>query len=158
MEILIVVGAIVIWFFWRQGRKAIDCQKLCFADFPVWLKIYIECPRSSADKATLAHTFIRQSINLASAMGALNHPDAAEISKNFHKIQPEECIRMADEWIETTLPTLSKVGGDQLLDTSQARLIGALMIVTLTSVIPDQGLQLFLQTKGVPKELTRVKQ
>ena len=170
MELVLVVVICVVGFFWYQGKKSIssqklrddqegrlnNCLKLGYADFPVWLSIYIKCRRDSVDKTTLASTFVQQSFTLASAMGALNHPDAKEVSENLHNLQSEECIQIADSWIENALPTLNDVCGEQFLDASQARLVGALMIVTLTSMIPHQGLQDFLKTKGVPKELTRV--
>ena len=170
MEIVLVLIICVVVYFWYLGQKSISPQKLrddqelrenrClmlgYKDFTVWLRTYIKCRRDSVEKTTLARMFVRQSFTLATAMGALNHPDEEEVSQNLCNLQPEENIQIVDSWIEIALPTLNDVCGEQFLDASQARLVGALMIVTLSSVIPHQGLQDFLETKGVPKELTRV--
>lgn len=155
MEIAIVIAVVVIWFFWSQARKTVNLNKLCFSIFPVWLSTYIH-ESNSLNKATMAKSFMTQSLNLATEMGAISREDSKMLLEKMKNEDPGAYIQMMDEWIESTLPTLTEVAGEELLDASQARLIGALMIVSLVSINPRSGLLNFLQTKGFPKDLTRM--
>lgn len=155
MEIAIVIAAVVFWFFWSQSRKTININKLCLATFPVWLTAYIRTS-NLLDKATMAKSLIIQSLNLATEMEGISREDSKMLLEKMKREDPGAHIQIMDEWIESTLPTLTEVAGEELLDTSQARLIGALMVVSLVSVNPRSGLLNFLQTKGFPKDLTRM--
>lgn len=155
MEIAIVIAALVFLYLWGQARKTVKINKLCFVDFPVWLTTYIHCASNSLDKATMAKSLFIQSLNLATEMEAISRADSIMLSEKMNNRNPGTYIQIIDEWIESALPTLTEVTGEEFLDTSQARLVGALMLLSVVSVNPGDSVLKFLQTKGVPRDLSR---
>jgi hypothetical protein len=144
MEILIIITVAIILIFAFQSKKAIDINKLCFSQFPIWIMKYIQSPHNSLDKATLAKSVILQTLIISEELKALKVEVLQEVRGELSKLGPEESIKMVDEWIEQLLPTLEESIDMSIIDTSSARYVFMLMLIAATSVNPRGSLRDFL--------------
>lgn len=144
MEIVIAIVVLVVIFFIFQATKAVNINKLCFSQFPIWLKKYIYSAPNSIDKATLARSLIDQVIILARELNAFKKEEYQEICIGLKGLGPEESIQLVDGWIERFLPVLEDIAGKAVIETSSARYLGTLMLIAATSVNPHGTLRDFL--------------
>lgn len=147
MEILIAIIAAVALFFVYQTKKTVDINKLCFSPFPTWIKTYIQSPHGSMDKATLAKSLILQIIIISEELKAFKAADFQEISEELSKLGSEESVQFLDGLIEQHLPTLEGSIDKSIIETSSARYVFMLMLISTASVNPRGSLRDFLNTQ-----------
>ncbi|MBJ2280138.1 hypothetical protein JFT58_17825 [Pseudomonas sp. MF6767] len=134
-----VVAGIVIFFVFVK-KKTDDFNKLTRLNFPIWLSRYYAS--QMPETIGMARAFILQTFHLAEEFNAITPQEKKELDEGSMKEDP---MRMLNEWIETTLPTIESVFGGTEMDKSEARMIGVLMLVALKGVNPEGGLRAFLQ-------------
>lgn len=129
-----------VLFFIFLRRKTDDFNKQTKTPFFEWLELYSKS--DALIKKGMSRAFILQTFHLAVDLGALSAKQKEEFSKASMKEDPD---RMLEEWLDVAFSTVSDVFGENEIRMSEARMIGVLMLVALSSVNPHRDLRIFLQ-------------
>lgn len=135
-----VAVACAIIFFVFVKRKTDDFNKQTRMPFFEWLELYSKS--DALIKKGLSRAFILQTFHLAVDLGALTANQKDEFSKASMKEDP---VRMFEEWLDVAFSTVREVFGESEIRVSEARMIGVLMLVSLSGINPHRDLQNFLQ-------------
>lgn len=141
-----IIGAIVtliVIFFMNVKKKTDNYNKMTLLYFPEWKSLYDSCP--AHEKRLIARAFLLQTIHLAPTYGAISTNKAKALQLLSYKENPVEIV---DNWINTGLPyVIDLFGENQLLD-AQARMIGVFMFAALQSGNPERSLRIFYEKIG----------
>lgn len=143
MEVLAVVICTLaaVWAFY-VSRKVSSFNKMSSLDFSTWRTrfVYSEMPARSG----MARAFLVQSLHLAIAQGIIKKADAADVEAD---LQQADAALLVDTWLNTVLTDVIEVAGDASVARAEARMIGALMLLSLQSVNRQGALRSYLNSR-----------
>ena len=141
MEYLIgaIVAGIII-FFVLVKSKTDKFNKLTRMHFPNWFALFSNS--QMPENHGMARALILQTFHLAEEFGAITPTEKRELDAGCMKEDP---IEILNGWLEHALPVVRREFGDAGIATSEARLIGVLMLVSVKGVRPERDLNEFLK-------------
>ena len=141
MEYLIgaIVAGIII-FFVLVKSKTDKFNKLTRMHFPNWFALFSNS--QMPENHGMARALILQTFHLAEEFGAITPTEKRELDVGCMKEDP---IEILNGWLEHALPVVRREFGDAEIATSEARLIGVLMLVSVKGVRPERDLNEFLK-------------
>ena len=141
MEFLIgaIVAGIII-FFVLVKSKTDKFNKLTRMHFPNWFALFSNS--QMPENHGMARALILQTFHLAEEFGAITPTEKRELDAGCMKEDP---IEILNGWLEHALPVVRREFGDAEIATSEARLIGVLMLVSVKGVRPERDLHEFLK-------------
>lgn len=141
MEFLIgaIVAGIII-FFVLVKSKTDKFNKLTRMHFPNWFALFSNS--QMPENHGMARALILQTFHLAEEFGAITPTEKRELDAGCMKEDP---IEILNGWLEHALPVVRREFGDAEIATSEARLIGVLMLVSVKGVRPERDLNEFLK-------------
>ena len=141
MEFLIgaIVAGIII-FFVLVKSKTDKFNKLTRMHFPNWFALFSNS--QMPENHGMARALILQTFHLAEEFGAITPSEKRELDAGCMKEDP---IEILNGWLEHALPVVRREFGDAEIATSEARLIGVLMLVSVKGVRPERDLNEFLK-------------
>ncbi|QHA97099.1 hypothetical protein [Pseudomonas sp. J380] len=141
MEYLIgaIVAGIII-FVVLVKSKTDKFNKLTRMHFPNWFALFSNSQMPENHGMALA--LILQTFHLAEEFGAITPTEKRELDAGCMKEDP---IEILNGWLEHALPVVRREFGDAEIATSEARLIGVLMLVSVKGVRPERDLNEFLK-------------
>lgn len=141
MEYLIgaIVAGIII-FVVLVKSKTDEFNKLTRMHFPNWFALFSNS--QMPENHGMARALILQTFHLAEEFGAITPTEKRELDAGCMKEDP---IEILNGWLEHALPVVRREFGDAEIATSEARLIGVLMLVSVKGVRPERDLNEFLK-------------
>lgn len=141
MEYLIgaIVAGIII-FVVLVKSKTDKFNKLTRMHFPNWFALFSNS--QMPENHGMARALIIQTFHLAEEFGAITPTEKRELDAGCMKEDP---IEILNGWLEHALPVVRIEFGDAEIATSEARLIGVLMLVSVKGVRPERDLNEFLK-------------
>ncbi|RDS89250.1 hypothetical protein [Pseudomonas fluorescens] len=141
MEYLIgaIVAGIII-FVVLVKSKTDKFNKLTRMHFPNWFALFSNS--QMPENHGMARALILQTFHLAEEFGAITPTEKRELDAGSMKEDP---IEILNGWLEHALPVVRREFGDAEIATSEARLIGVLMLVSVKGVRPERDLNEFLK-------------
>ena len=141
MEYLIgaIVAGIII-FVVLVKSKTDKFNKLTRMHFPNWFALFSNS--QMPENHGMARALILQTFHLAEEFGAITPTEKRELDAGCMKEDP---IEILNGWLEHALPVVRREVGDAEIATSEARLIGVLMLVSVKGVRPERDLNEFLK-------------
>ncbi|KRC94321.1 hypothetical protein ASE33_06845 [Pseudomonas sp. Root9] len=141
MEYLIgaIVAGIII-FVVLVKSKTDKFNKLTRMHFPNWFALFSNS--QMPENHGMARALILQTFHLAEEFGAITPTEKRELDAGCMKEDP---IEILNGWLEHALPVVRREFGDAEIVTSEARLIGVLMLVSVKGVRPERDLNEFLK-------------
>ena len=141
MEYLIgaIVAGIII-FVVLVKSKTDKFNKLTRMHFPNWFALFSNS--QMPENHGMARALILQTFHLAEEFGAITPNEKRELDAGCMKEDP---IEILNGWLEHALPVVRREFGDAEIATSEARLIGVLMLVSVKGVRPERDLNEFLK-------------
>ena len=137
------IGAIVagiIIFVVLVKSKTDKFNKLTRMHFPNWFALFSNS--QMPENHGMARALIIQTFHLAEEFGAITPTEKRELDAGCMKEDP---IEILNGWLEHALPVVRREFGDAEIATSEARLIGVLMLVSVKGVRPERDLNEFLK-------------
>ncbi|MCD7039427.1 hypothetical protein LRQ11_27350 [Pseudomonas sp. MAFF 311095] len=138
-----LIGAIlagIIIFVVLVKSKTDKFNKLTRMHFPNWFALFSNS--QMPENHGMARALILQTFHLAEEFGAITPTEKRELDVGCLKEDP---IEILNGWLEHALPVVSREFGDAEIATSEARLIGVLMLVSVKGVRPERDLNEFLK-------------
>lgn len=123
LVILAVIALIVIGWFWRARQY--DNQTTL--DFDSWVSKY-DSASSPSQRSAMAISLMHQAIQFSWAAGAINSKQREAITEI---LQNQRATTTMIQWMGTALPAVIHVIGEQKVANSPARVVGALMLLSL---------------------------
>lgn len=141
MEYLIgaIVAGIII-FVVLVKSKTDKFNKLTRMHFPNWFALFSNS--QMPENHGMARALILQTFHLAEEFGAITPTEKRELDVGCMKEDP---IEILNGWLEHALPVVRREFGDAEIATSETRLIGVLMLVSVKGVRPERDLNEFLK-------------
>jgi len=129
-----IVGAIIagiVLFIFKTKGKVNDFNKMCLLDFPSWHSVFLSS--AMPEKYGIARAFLLQSLHLAENTGVISAAEKTEIELELRAQNPIETV---NSWLDSGLPHIKEVCGEQQLSDIDARLAGVFILVCLSGFNP----------------------
>ena len=137
MDFLVVVILLAVfafvYFVKRSKRGVVGHSQFTSLNFPEWRNLY-SAATSATEKLGIARSFFEESAHFANALGAFRPQECSQLMLG---IKNENVVDLVNDFLINDIQTIRSVIGDDAINTSQARLIGALMIVSRTGIAGD---------------------
>ncbi|AHB08376.1 hypothetical protein U875_09500 [Pandoraea pnomenusa 3kgm] len=137
---LVLLAAVVFLYVWKQNR---DANHMTLLTLPHWRQRYAEM--SGHKKLATARSFVEQSLHLAHQLGGISPAVYEELRQAFRKKNP---VPVVDEWLLGPFFNVVEVVGSEDAARSEARLIGALMVVAMSGADPTVSVRRFMARQG----------
>lgn len=124
-NVLYLIGLIVIVFalWWFLRSKKYDKQALL--DFDVWANRYLSSS-SPLEQSSMATALLAQSVHLAWSTGVINSKQRDVVMPTLQRIGAKAALGI---WMDSSLPVIYRVLGEDELSKTPARAAGMLMLI-----------------------------
>ncbi|ALS64913.1 hypothetical protein [Pandoraea apista] len=137
---VVLLAALGFLYVWKQNREANLMTRLTL---PLWRQRYAEM--SGHKKLATARSFIEQSLHVAHQLGGISPAVHAELRQALRKENP---VPVVDEWLLGPFYNVVEVVGSEDAARSEARLIGALIVVAMSGADPTISVRRFMAQQG----------
>lgn len=137
--LLICAGGVIaaaVFFLWRRTKAA---DRLTLLTLPDWSDRY--AVTNGAEKVLVARSLLEQSLHLARQLGAVPKDIYIEARRYLRKENP---VDLVDSWMRGPYYNVIEAIGQREASNCEARLIGALILVSMSSMDPVGDVRKFV--------------
>lgn len=137
--VMVAVVVKVVVFIIARGRVDEFNKQTAALDFNAWVQLFDAS--DPPEQIGMSRAFINQSIHFACELGEMRESEKVEITNGLRKEEPTRILR---EWLDVAIPDVKAAVGEAYLR-MPARIVGAMLVVAVTSIVPQAGIRRFVK-------------